>query len=35
MIAIATGVLPVLMAWPGLSVAIVIGVTVPDRAFTT
>jgi len=34
-IAIANGSLPVLMAGPALLVAMVIGVTVPDPAFTT
>jgi hypothetical protein len=34
-IAIATGVFPVLMAWPALLVAVLIGVTVSECAFTT
>jgi hypothetical protein len=34
-IAIANGVLPILMAGPAWPVAVLIGVTVPDPAFTT
>jgi hypothetical protein len=34
-IAIATGVFPVLMAWPALLVAVLIGVTVPAFQFVT
>jgi hypothetical protein len=32
---IAIGVFPVLMAWPALLVAVLIGVTVPETEFTT